>query len=138
MKTQRRTSLRQAQQFSMPPARWLFKRGFIAVTKDDLEVTHLPLEDAKRRCEDLPGCAAITFQKEPDSGPGRALHLSVAVQSARAFVPTRLASARPLCLQWSFFRRDLSFGGFPQKKCGNATALFQMPHIKMLDGIMCI
>ena len=57
----------------MPPARWLFKRGFIAVTKDDLEVTHLPLEDAKRRCEDLPGCAAITFQKEPDSGPGRAL-----------------------------------------------------------------
>ena len=58
--------------FSMP-ARWLFKRGFIAVTKDDLEVAHLTLEAGQRRCEDLPGCAAITFQKEPDSGPGRAL-----------------------------------------------------------------
>ena len=55
------------------PARWLFKRGFIAVTKDDLEVTHLTLEDGQRRCEDLPGCAAITFQKEPNSGQGRAL-----------------------------------------------------------------
>ena len=47
-------------------AKWTVKGGFIPGTKDDVETGFMTVAAAKKRCEQLSKCVAITFHAKAD------------------------------------------------------------------------